>query len=81
LGEGAGENGGEADVKAMPAEILQPKADGETDGCTYIDFGYGNVAFFSAMAIGFPKTTLLIVSRIPPSHPPPRDPHFPKAVR
>ena len=65
------------DVKAMAAEILRPKPDAETDGYAYVDFSYGDDAFFRAMAFGYPETRLLVVSPTTPTRPPPADPPYP----
>ncbi len=68
------------DVKTMAAEVLRGKPKSETDGYAYTDFWYGDVAFFRAMAFGYPETTLLVVSPTTPTRPPPDDPRFPNAT-
>ncbi len=67
------------DVKAMASEILRPGPEAEADGYAYRDFWFGDVAFFRAMAFGYPETTLLVVSPTAPTRPPPADPRFPNA--
>jgi Tfp pilus assembly pilus retraction ATPase PilT len=69
------------DVISMAAAQLSPKPQGEKDGYAYCDFSYGDVrvAFYRAMAFGFPETRFLMVSRTPPSGPQPADSRFPNA--
>jgi Tfp pilus assembly pilus retraction ATPase PilT len=61
------------DVKAMATEVLDPKPEQQM-GYAYSDFWYGDVAFFRAMAFGYPETTLLIVSPTAQTRQPPADP-------
>ena len=59
------------DVTSLASELLRPEPQREADGYAYVEFWYGDVAFYRVMAFGFPATRLLVVSRSRGSRPPP----------
>jgi Tfp pilus assembly pilus retraction ATPase PilT len=52
------------DVQLLVKDRFRTSPLGEIDGYTVTDFWFGKVARFRAMAIGFPNTTALILSRL-----------------
>jgi hypothetical protein len=60
------------DPQQLAEMCFQQRTPGKSEGHAYIDFSFGNVARFRAMAFGFPKTTMLLFSRLdglPPASP------------
>jgi Tfp pilus assembly pilus retraction ATPase PilT len=52
-------------LQALAQELIGKKPDGQADGYTYSEFGYGDMRRLRAMAFGYPDTRLLIVARFP----------------
>jgi Tfp pilus assembly pilus retraction ATPase PilT len=65
-----------ADIALLAEDILtRAPSCLQGNGYTYLDFWYGDVAYFRAMAYGHPDTTALVLMRlVPPSEPPPTSP-------
>ena len=60
-----------ADVSGMTDELLAV-TEGQGGGYAYGHVWYGDVAYFYALAFGYPQTTLLVLSRQEPDGPPPQ---------
>ncbi len=58
------------DLEDMARELLGDAVKSDADGYSYVDFWYGTLAFYRAMAFGFPSTRALVLSRRKPTHPP-----------
>ncbi len=54
-----------ATIQALASEQLGENPAGREDGYSYSDFGYGDVGWFRATAIGYPATNVLLISRYP----------------
>jgi Tfp pilus assembly pilus retraction ATPase PilT len=53
------------DLVGLAEQVLGSGRGSQRDGYAYLDFAYGNVARFRAMAFGYPKTSVLLISRWP----------------
>jgi hypothetical protein len=56
------------DLEDMARELLGDAVKSDADGYSYVDFWYGTLAFYRAMAFGFPSTRALVLSRRKPTH-------------
>jgi len=52
------------DVQRMAKELFGTERLSESKGCCIVDFWFGNVARFRAMAFGFPETTAMLLQRL-----------------
>jgi hypothetical protein len=57
------------DPQRLATICLQHGRRGESEGHSFTDFSFGDIARFRAMAFGFPNTTVLMISRMEESPP------------
>ena len=55
-----------SDIAAMASEQLANAPEYIADDYRYVDFWYGNVAYFRVMVFGYPNTKALVLSRCTP---------------
>ena len=60
----------EQDLEDMVRQLPGGAPTLEGDGYLYLDFWYGKLAYYRAMAFGFPNTRALVLNRCRPPHPP-----------